>query len=188
MTDTLIEAKSLSAGYGKMAVVRDVDLRVDAGEVVALIGPNGAGKSTLLKILSQITLPTKGEARLHGRVGALLEVGTGFHPELTGRENVFLNGAILNMKRREIQSRFEEIVEFGADHDGTNRWYGFVQHLSDTALILVGPYGLPGEAAAAYSVRVAGAFSGSSPASLNRALFQNSIDRSRTNGSTYSLP
>ena len=82
------------------------------GETLGVIGHNGAGKSTLLKILSRITPPTRGEARLRGRVGALLEVGTGFHPELTGRENVFLNGAILNMKRREIQSRFEEIVEF----------------------------------------------------------------------------
>jgi lipopolysaccharide transport system ATP-binding protein len=92
--------------------LRDIDFDVKRGETLGVIGHNGAGKSTLLKILSRITLPTKGEARLHGRVGALLEVGTGFHPELTGRENVFLNGAILNMKRREIQSRFEEIVEF----------------------------------------------------------------------------
>jgi homopolymeric O-antigen transport system ATP-binding protein len=92
--------------------LRDIDFEVRRGETLGVIGHNGAGKSTLLKILSRITPPTKGEARLHGRVGALLEVGTGFHPELTGRENVFLNGAILNMKRREIQSRFEEIVEF----------------------------------------------------------------------------
>ena len=92
--------------------LRDIDFEVKRGETLGVIGHNGAGKSTLLKILSRITPPTKGEARLHGRVGALLEVGTGFHPELTGRENVFLNGAILNMKRREIQSRFEEIVEF----------------------------------------------------------------------------
>jgi lipopolysaccharide transport system ATP-binding protein len=92
--------------------LQDVSFEVKRGETLGVIGHNGAGKSTLLKILSRITPPTKGEARLHGRVGALLEVGTGFHPELTGRENVFLNGAILNMKRREIQSRFEEIVEF----------------------------------------------------------------------------
>jgi lipopolysaccharide transport system ATP-binding protein len=92
--------------------LQDINFEVKRGETLGVIGHNGAGKSTLLKILSQITPPTKGEARLHGRVGALLEVGTGFHPELTGRENVFLNGAILNMKRREIQDRFEEIVEF----------------------------------------------------------------------------
>ena len=92
--------------------LRDINFEVHRGETLGVIGHNGAGKSTLLKILSRITPPTTGEAKLHGRVGALLEVGTGFHPELTGRENVFLNGAILNMKRREIQSRFEEIVEF----------------------------------------------------------------------------
>jgi lipopolysaccharide transport system ATP-binding protein len=92
--------------------LRDINFEVKRGETLGVIGHNGAGKSTLLKILSQITPPTTGEARLHGRVGALLEVGTGFHPELTGRENVFLNGAILNMKRREIQARFDEIVEF----------------------------------------------------------------------------
>jgi lipopolysaccharide transport system ATP-binding protein len=92
--------------------LRDINFEVKRGETLGVIGHNGAGKSTLLKILSQITPPTEGEARLHGRVGALLEVGTGFHPELTGRENVFLNGAILNMKRHEIQARFDEIVEF----------------------------------------------------------------------------
>ena len=78
----------------------------------ALIGPNGAGKSTLLKLLSRITLPTEGRIVLRGRVATLLEVGTGFHPELTGRENIFLNGAILGMRRREIAARFDEIVEF----------------------------------------------------------------------------
>jgi homopolymeric O-antigen transport system ATP-binding protein len=92
--------------------LQDVDFEVERGETFGVIGHNGAGKSTLLKILSRITPPTVGEARLRGRVGALLEVGTGFHPELTGRENVFLNGAILNMKRSEIQRRFDEIVEF----------------------------------------------------------------------------
>jgi lipopolysaccharide transport system ATP-binding protein len=92
--------------------LQDINFEVKRGETLGVIGHNGAGKSTLLKILSRITPPTTGEVRLNGRVGALLEVGTGFHPELTGRENVFLNGAILNMKRREIQSRFEEIVEF----------------------------------------------------------------------------
>jgi lipopolysaccharide transport system ATP-binding protein len=92
--------------------LRDIGFEVRRGETLGVIGHNGAGKSTLLKILSRITPPTEGEVHLRGRVGALLEVGTGFHPELTGRENVFLNGAILNMKRREIQARFDEIVEF----------------------------------------------------------------------------
>jgi lipopolysaccharide transport system ATP-binding protein len=92
--------------------LQDINFEVQQGETFGVIGHNGAGKSTLLKILSRITPPTLGEARLRGRVGALLEVGTGFHPELTGRENVFLNGAILNMPRAEIQRRFDEIVEF----------------------------------------------------------------------------
>lgn len=92
--------------------LRDVSFKVGAGEVVGIIGRNGAGKSTLLKILSQITEPTVGCARIHGRVGALLEVGTGFHSELSGRENVFLNGSILGMNRREIARKFDEIVDF----------------------------------------------------------------------------
>jgi ABC-2 type transport system ATP-binding protein/lipopolysaccharide transport system ATP-binding protein len=90
----------------------DVDLRIDEGEVVGIIGPNGAGKSTLLKILARITEPTVGVSRTRGRLGALLEVGTGFHPELTGRENVFLNGAILGMSPAEIRRRFDDIVGF----------------------------------------------------------------------------
>jgi homopolymeric O-antigen transport system ATP-binding protein len=92
--------------------LKDVSLEVQEGEVLGLIGRNGAGKTTLLKILSRITRPTTGWADIHGRVGALLEVGTGFHPELTGRENTFLSGAILGMSRREIISKFDEIVAF----------------------------------------------------------------------------
>ncbi|MBI3403187.1 MAG: ATP-binding cassette domain-containing protein [Acidobacteria bacterium] len=90
----------------------DVSCDIKRGEVVGLIGGNGAGKSTLLKILSRITSPTRGRARIMGRVGSLLEVGTGFHPELTGRENIFLNGAILGMARREIARKFDDIVAF----------------------------------------------------------------------------
>jgi lipopolysaccharide transport system ATP-binding protein len=92
--------------------LRDVNFEVKQGEVLGIIGPNGAGKSTLLKILSRITEPTKGRVRLRGRVASLLEVGTGFHPELTGRENIILNAAILGMKRAEIKSKFDEIVTF----------------------------------------------------------------------------
>lgn len=92
--------------------LKDVNFEIRAGEVVGMIGRNGAGKSTLLKILSRITEPTEGYAEIHGRVGSLLEVGTGFHGELTGRENVYLNGAILGMKRTEIARKFDDIVAF----------------------------------------------------------------------------
>jgi lipopolysaccharide transport system ATP-binding protein len=92
--------------------LRDVSFDVQPGDALGIIGRNGAGKSTLLKILSRVTAPTSGKATVRGRVASLLEVGTGFHPELTGRENIFLNGAVLGMKRRDIQARFDEIVEF----------------------------------------------------------------------------
>jgi lipopolysaccharide transport system ATP-binding protein len=101
--------------------LRDVNLSVNEGEVLGLIGKNGSGKSTLLKILARVTAPTRGEVRLHGRVASLLEVGTGFHPELTGRENIFLSGEILGMRRSEIRAHFDEIVEFSG-----------VSHLLDT--------------------------------------------------------
>lgn len=141
MTDLAIEARCLGKRYvlggnaqpyltireslmrmgGRMAgavpekefwALRDVDFAVRRGDTLGLVGRNGAGKSTLLKILSRITAPTTGNVRLHGRVGSLLEVGTGFHPELSGRENVFLNGAILGMRRAEIKRRFDNIVAF----------------------------------------------------------------------------
>src|SRR3981081_4368244 len=99
-------------GHQTLWALSDVNLELGQGELVGIIGPNGAGKSTLLKILSRITKPTTGEVRLRGRVGSLLEVGTGFHPELTGRENLYLNGSTLGMRRGEIERKFEQIVDF----------------------------------------------------------------------------
>lgn len=103
------DPRTLSSDFWAL---KDVSFDVRRGEVVGIIGRNGAGKSTLLKILSRITEPTEGAADIYGRVGSLLEVGTGFHPELTGRENIFLNGSIIGMKREEIKKKFDEIVAF----------------------------------------------------------------------------
>jgi len=125
--DTLTDAmfapfrrvRSAFQGNGKPAdgvdtiwALKDVSFEVKRGEIFGVIGRNGAGKSTLLKVLSRITEPTRGRAEIHGRVGSLLEVGTGFHPELTGRENIYLNGTIIGMKKAEVQHKFDEIVDF----------------------------------------------------------------------------
>src|SRR5262245_6175152 len=130
LRDSLARAARRSVGFGRTGeresasnqdqdtiwALRDVSFSVGDGDIVGVVGRNGSGKSTLLKILSRITEPTVGQVEIRGRVGSLLEVGTGFHPELSGRENVFVNGAILGMRRREIERKFDEIVAF-ADVD-----------------------------------------------------------------------
>jgi lipopolysaccharide transport system ATP-binding protein len=108
----LLNLKKKGTGPTKIWALKDIDFKVNRGELIGIIGKNGAGKSTLLKILSRITPPTTGKIVLKGKMSSLLEVGTGFHPELTGRENIFLNGAVLGMTKQEITSRFDAIVEF----------------------------------------------------------------------------
>lgn len=109
---------TLSALFGKKEAhsdfwaLKDINFTIEQGETVGIIGRNGAGKSTLLKLLSKITYPTNGNIKINGRLTSLLEVGTGFHPQLTGRENIFLNGSLLGMTRDEIKNRLEEIIEF----------------------------------------------------------------------------
>ena len=103
---------SSQKGKRKFLALDKINLEIEQGSVVGMIGRNGAGKTTLLKILSRITAPSSGKVEMEGRVSSLLEVGTGFHPELSGRENIFLNGAILGMKRAEIVKHFDEIVDF----------------------------------------------------------------------------
>jgi homopolymeric O-antigen transport system ATP-binding protein len=112
ISNALLRRERAHDGKPEVWALRDVSFKVEQGEALGLIGRNGAGKTTLLKIISRITEPTTGVGRIWGRVGSLLEVGTGFHHELTGRENVYLNGAVLGMSRREIKARFDEIVEF----------------------------------------------------------------------------
>ena len=108
----LVKGKTRDVGLREIWALQDVSFSIDQGDTLGVLGRNGAGKSTLLKILSRITKPTTGSAEIRGRVGSLLEVGTGFHSELSGRENVYLNGAILGMKRAEIDKKFDEIVAF----------------------------------------------------------------------------
>jgi lipopolysaccharide transport system ATP-binding protein len=112
LRNPLTSLKGLHEQKDTFWALKDINLEVERGEVLGIIGRNGAGKSTLLKVLARITHPTEGEVRLRGRVGSLLEVGTGFHPELTGRENIYFNGSILGMKKKEIDDKFDEIVKF----------------------------------------------------------------------------
>ncbi len=107
-----VNDRSKKSGSGLVWALRNIDFNVEQGDVVGIIGKNGAGKSTLLKILSRVTSPTTGSIKVRGRIASLLEVGTGFHPEMTGRENIFMNGSIMGMTKSEIKSKFDEIVDF----------------------------------------------------------------------------
>lgn len=109
---SMLKGQEKQFAGNRFRALHNIDLEVNQGEILGIIGKNGAGKSTLLKILSRVTAPTKGTIKVRGRIASLLEVGTGFHPELTGRENVFMNGAILGMKHSEIKEKFDEIVDF----------------------------------------------------------------------------
>jgi lipopolysaccharide transport system ATP-binding protein len=108
----VLRLQKVNAYYGRIRALEDISLEVDQGEIVAVIGPNGAGKTTILKLLSNITQPTSGQIEVRGRLSALIELGAGFHPELTGRENIYLNAAILGLSSREVDAKFDEIVAF----------------------------------------------------------------------------
>ena len=112
VSQPILELLNINKSFGHVQANKDISLKVSKGDIHGIIGENGAGKSTLLKILSKITYPTEGTVQIKGRVSSLLEVGTGFHPELTGRENVYLNGTVLGMTRKEVSNKFDEIIEF----------------------------------------------------------------------------
>ena len=113
----MISTSNVSLGFGGRKLFDEVNVKFTPGNCYGLIGANGSGKSTLLKILSRITEPSEGQVKVRGKVASLLEVGTGFHPELTGRENIYINGAILGMTRREVNAKIDEIIDFAGVKD-----------------------------------------------------------------------